>query len=193
MVSCRLGQETLRSSDRTSRTKSSGLPRPRLPPAPANGIAPRAGALLLATAAPRLRPPAPTTAPRRPCSRFSPGRALLDCVLLGWATKGILSLHPGVRQRTQLGPSASEFYHATRVAPPSSPDRGIARRRAGMRKMRAVPGDGRPWQRASLSGFTPGGGPYCTSQQAWLWSRVVSQQAQGFGARPKPARTHHKR
>ena len=54
---------------------------------------------------PRPRPPlpAPTAVPRRFCSRFTPGRAGLVpdwvCLLLVSATGGILSGHPGVRQR----------------------------------------------------------------------------------------------
>jgi hypothetical protein len=96
-VSRWLGQATLRSSERTSRTKSSGLPLPRRPPAPASGTG-RGAAAPAATAVPRPRPPPePITAPRRAfgSSPFGPVRPLLDCVLLVWATEGILSLHPG--------------------------------------------------------------------------------------------------
>src|SRR5690348_601091 len=92
MVSRWLGQLTLRSSERTSRTKSSGLPRPRRPPAPAPGIGIGVRGAGVTVAEPRVRlAPAPTTLPRRAC----PVRALLDCWLLVWATEGILSQHPG--------------------------------------------------------------------------------------------------
>jgi len=120
IVSRWLGQATLRSSERTSRTKSSGLPRPRRPPAPDSGIGRGAGALVVA-AEPRPRPPlpAPTVLPRRACSRLDPVRALLDCVLLDWATAGILSLRPDVQHRTQRRPACAEFYHAGRPRPPA--------------------------------------------------------------------------
>src|SRR5712691_10824190 len=104
IVSRWFGQATLRSSERTSRMKSSGLPRPpRRPPAPASaGIGARAGAAV--DAAP----------PRR--SRFSPTRAgLVWGLLVVWATAG--ASFQGIRgalTRTRLGPSASQFYHAER-------------------------------------------------------------------------------
>jgi hypothetical protein len=50
--------------------------------------------------------------PRLACSRLSPVRALFDCVLLLWATEGILSLRRDVQHRTQRRPACGEFYHA---------------------------------------------------------------------------------
>src|SRR4051794_22127176 len=99
--------------------KLSGLPRPRRPPAPEPGIGIGErdvdGGETVAEPRPRLL--VPTVLPRRACSRLSPVRALLDCVLLVWATEGILSRHPGsTAGAAALG--AAGFYHVVRSRRP---------------------------------------------------------------------------
>src|SRR4051794_18419243 len=84
-VSCRVGQATLRSSERTSRMKfpmsAKGLPVRRPPRPDVSGSGEAALLLLLPVAVPRL----PPRLPAEP-TRFDPARAGFDWLLLVWAT-----------------------------------------------------------------------------------------------------------